>query len=153
MNQSSQIDEVNETAQPARRDSGEVPLVEDLPRHRSWWVRKFGPAFTGLTFAFKTQSSLWIHAFCGAGVIVGGFYFRIEPLEFLVLIVLIGLVIALELLNTAIEHAVKVNVKEWNPYAKHALDVMAGAVLWVALVASVVALIIFGPRILDKFGT
>ena len=58
-----------------------------------------------------------------------------------------GLVIALELVNTAIESVVDLVTTERKPLAKTAKDTAAGAVLVAAIMAAIVGLIIFVPRI------
>ena len=58
-----------------------------------------------------------------------------------------GLVIALELVNTAIESVVDLVTTERKPLAKVAKDTAAGAVLVAAIMAAIVGLIIFVPRI------
>ena len=60
---------------------------------------------------------------------------------------LFGLVIALELVNTAIESVVDLVTTERKPLAKTAKDTAAGAVLVAAIMAAIVGLIIFVPRI------
>ncbi|MBI4570030.1 MAG: diacylglycerol kinase family protein [Planctomycetes bacterium] len=113
---------------------------------------KFGSAFTGLVDAFRRERSLWAHAFCAVGVVIGGLCFRLSALEFSILALTIGLVMVLELANTALEHAVRAAVKGYDPVAGRALDVMAGAVLFAACASVAVALLIFGPRFWTLFG-
>ncbi len=62
---------------------------------------------------------------------------------------LFGLVIALELVNTAIESVVDLVTTERKPLAKTAKDTAAGAVLVAAIMAAIVGLIIFVPRIVS----
>ena len=66
-----------------------------------------------------------------------------------ILFLLFGFDITLELMNTAIETAIDICMPEINPKAKLAKDTSAGAVLVVAIVAVVIGIIIFGPKILD----
>ena len=82
-------------------------------------------------------------------VIVCGFIFKISVTEWLICILLFGFVITLELMNTAIETAIDICMPEINPKAKLAKDTSAGAVLVVAIVAVVIGIIIFGPKVLD----
>lgn len=82
-------------------------------------------------------------------VIVCGFTFKISTTEWLICILLFGFVITLELMNTAIETAIDICKPEINPKAKLAKDTAAGAVLVVAIVAVVVGIIIFGPKIIN----
>lgn len=81
-------------------------------------------------------------------VLVAGFYFNITHTEWLVLILTIGLVITMELTNTAIEEIVDSFVDGIHPSAKKAKDVAAGAVLLATIMAVAVGIIIFLPYIL-----
>jgi diacylglycerol kinase (ATP) len=56
---------------------------------------------------------------------------------------------SLELVNTALEAAVDVATDEWKPLAKKAKDAAAGAVLVSAIMAAVIGLLIFIPRLFD----
>ena len=71
----------------------------------------------------------------------------ITPTEWCICLTLFGLVIALELVNTAIESVVDLVTTERKPLAKTAKDTAAGAVLVAAIMAAIVGLIIFVPRI------
>ena len=79
-----------------------------------------------------------------AGVVLG-----ITPTEWCICLTLFGLVIALELVNTAIESVVDLVTTERKPLAKTAKDTAAGAVLVAAIMAAIVGLIIFVPRIVS----
>lgn len=73
----------------------------------------------------------------------------ITPTEWCICLTLFGLVIALELVNTAIESVVDLVTTERKPLAKTAKDTAAGAVLVAAIMAAIVGLIIFVPRIVS----
>ena len=78
-----------------------------------------------------------------------GVYFDITKLEWLFVLTAIGGMLALELMNTAIEKAVDLVTNETHPLAKAAKDTAAGAVLVYAIFSAVVGLIIFLPRIMN----
>ena len=81
-------------------------------------------------------------------VIVAGFLFNISLVEWLSIVICIGLVIGMELLNTSIEHTVDLACqKEYHQLAKKAKDASAGAVLVVATMSVVIGMIIFIPKI------
>ena len=115
-------------------------------------LESFKHAFEGLGFALKTVSNLKIHLLFTLVVILGGFFFRIQPYEWLVCLIFIALVISLELVNTAIEEAVNLSTLEINIRAKHAKDVAAGAVLFSAIISFIVGCIIFLPKVVDFIG-
>ena len=112
-------------------------------------VKSFYYAFQGIKVNILTERNLAIHFCVMLLVIVCGFTFKISTTEWLICILLFGFVITLELMNTAIETAIDICKPEINPKAKLAKDTAAGAVLVVAIVAVVVGIIIFGPKIIN----
>ncbi len=115
-------------------------------------IESFKHAFDGLNFALKTVSNLKIHLVFALLVICGGFFFKIKPFEWLTCLIFIALVISLELINTAIEEAVNLSTLEINIRAKHAKDVAAGAVLFSAIIAFIVGIVIFLPKVIAFIG-
>ena len=112
-------------------------------------LNSFYYAFQGIKVNILTERNLAIHVCVMLLVIVFGFIFKISTTEWLICILLFGFVITLELMNTAIETAIDICMPEINPKAKLAKDTAAGAVLVVAIVAVVVGIINFGPKIID----
>ena len=84
-------------------------------------------------------------------VLGAGLYFKISRLEFLILLLTIGSVLALELVNTAIERCVDLVTKDYHDLAKNAKDIAAGAVLVMSIFSVFVGIIIFLPRIIEMF--
>ena len=82
-------------------------------------------------------------------VIISGFIFKISITEWTICIVLFGLVITAELINTAIETTVDIVMPEKNEKAKLAKDIVAGAVLVSAIASAIIGIIIFLPKILN----
>ena len=112
-------------------------------------LKSFYYAFQGIKVNILTERNLAIHFCVMLLVIVCGFTFKISTTEWLICILLFGFVITLELMNTAIETAIDICKPEINPKAKLAKDTAAGAVLVVAIVAVIVGIIIFGPKIIN----
>src|SRR5690606_26755953 len=71
----------------------------------------------------------------------------VDRVEFIVLILTIGLVLVAEMLNTALERAVDIKTQDYYPLAKTAKDVAAGAVLFAATTATVIGSLIFYSRL------
>lgn len=107
-------------------------------------------AFSGIWIALKDQPNLKFHFFAAFIAIILSWLLQITKTEWLVVILIIGLVITVELTNTAIEEVVNSFTAETHPSAKFAKDVSAGAVLTVSIVAFVIGLLIFAPY-LSKF--
>ena len=111
----------------------------------------FARAWDGIKSAYSTEYHMVIHCYIAVFVILGGVIFQISYTEWLICFILIGAVIALELVNTAIEAVVNMITTDYNFYAKVAKDTSAGAVLVMSIVALVIGLIIFVPKFFELF--
>ncbi len=107
----------------------------------------FRYAGEGIISAFLSERNMKIHVTIMFLVIFCGFYFQISVSEWMTCLVLFGLVIAFEIMNTALETVVDIAMPEQNPKAKLAKDLAAGAVLVAAIVAAIIGLMIFFPKI------
>lgn len=106
-------------------------------------IRSFSYAIQGFIHAVRKEKNMQIHLVCALLVIFFSFLFSISALEFLLILFLIGMVISLELINTALERVVDLVTEEYHPLAKQAKDVAAAAVLTMAIIAAVAAIFIF----------
>lgn len=82
-------------------------------------------------------------------VIIAGIILKLSAVKWCICFLLFGLILALELVNTAVEAVVDLVTEEKKPLAKLAKDTAAGAVLIAAIMAAVVGCIIFIPEILN----
>ncbi len=114
--------------------------------------RKFRNAMKGLIVMVKEERSLWVHLFATIAVIIMGIIFSISTAEWIAVTFAIVLVIAFEIINTAIEYLVDIVSFDYNVKAKKIKDVAAMATLVVTLGAVVVGLVIFGPEFVELFG-
>jgi undecaprenol kinase len=110
-------------------------------------ILSFKYASQGIFNALKEEPNMKFHFLAAIVVILLGIYFRINTVSWLAVILAIGLVLTLELTNTAIEEIVDSFTSEVHPGAKKAKDVASGAVLVGAVTAVVVGLIVFLPYI------
>lgn len=117
------------------------------PLHRS-----FGYAFAGIFAGIRKERNMKIHCAAAVAVTAAGLFFRIAVWEWCVCFLLFGLIMALELVNTAVEAVVDLVTEERKPLAKLAKDTAAGAVLIAALMAAAVGVLIFLPRLLAFAG-
>ncbi|MFN6460255.1 MAG: diacylglycerol kinase family protein [Nostoc sp. DedVER02] len=114
-------------------------------REFSWKVASnlfvsFKYAWAGISYSFQTQRNFRIHVSVCAMAIALSVFLHLQAVEIAVIGITSGLVLALELLNTAIESLVDLTVKQtYHELAKIAKDCAAGAVLVSALVAVLVA--------------
>lgn len=109
--------------------------------------RSFQNAITGIITAILTERNMKIHFSVAAFVIFASFLFNLTAGEWLLVLFAIGGVIALELINSAIERAVDLTTDEYHLLAKQAKDMAAGAVLVYAILSVIVGLVIFLPKI------
>lgn len=110
-------------------------------------ARSFKHAIRGIGVFIKTQHNAWVHLFAMIVAISLGCIFEISGIEWILLIFSIGLVMCMEAVNTAIEFDIDLTSPEYHPFAKDTKDVAAGAVLISAIVAIIVGVIIFLPKI------
>lgn len=110
-------------------------------------INSFKYALQGFVQAFKSEKNMKIHTIITMLVIIVAIILKISFIEWLICIVLISMVIAAELFNTAIETTVDLAMPEKNEKAKIAKDVSASAVLILAIGAAIIGLIIFLPKI------
>ena len=115
------------------------------------FIKSFRYALDGLKYAFKYEQNIIAHTFATILVIAFGIIFHISYIEWLILFLIIGLVIATELINTSIEATIDLITKEKNPLAKVAKDTAAAAVMVFAIIAVILGLMIFIPKILELF--
>ncbi len=112
----------------------------------------FKNAFEGISYTYKTEMNFKSHIISTVAVLLGSYILEVSVFELIVCLLLIGLVMTLELVNTAIEVVVDMVEPNYNPLAKVAKDVAAGAVLMVSMTAFVIGLIVFVPKILIYVG-
>lgn len=115
---------------------------------KSGFKESFNHATDGLEYAINHERNLKIEILMGILVSIAGFIFKISLVEWLVIVLVIGMVICLELVNTSIERTVDLVTKEYKELAKVAKDVAAGAVLIMSMFSVVVGIIIFLPKII-----
>lgn len=116
-------------------------------RRKGAFLASFRYAFHGVFFVLRHERNAQVEAGVAILVILLGIGFRISVVEWVVVFTLIGLVLSLEMINTALEALVDLTTTEYHPLAKVAKDGAAGAVLWAALCSVVVGLFLFGPRL------
>jgi diacylglycerol kinase (ATP) len=124
-------------------------VKEEFVAETKRFVNSFKYAGTGILTALKKERNMKIHFFAMFLVIIFGFVFKLEPVEWIVCIALFGGVIGAEMFNTAIETVVDLVTPYKNEKAKIAKDVAAGGVLVWAIVAAVIGLVIFVPKVFE----
>ena len=107
----------------------------------------------GLSYAYRYEQSMFVHVLATLMVIVAGTFFKINLFEWLICILLIGLVVATELINTSIEAVVDLSCPKVHPLAKIAKDTASAAVFIFALTAFICGCFVFIPKIVEFITT
>lgn len=123
--------------------------IEEFKKKRKKLRNSFKYAFEGVHRELKEEQNLKIHILIMILVIIAGFTLKLSPMEWIICIILFGFVIALELINTAIELTVDLAMPEIHPKAKAAKDIAAAAVLVSATCSIIIGVIIFLPKIIN----
>ncbi len=105
-------------------------------------------ALEGIKYVLITQQNARIHAVITLAVILFALILRINRLELISLMLVIGLVWTAEIFNTAMEVMVDMVSPENSQAAKIIKDISAGAVLISAIISILIGIIVFGPKIL-----
>jgi len=105
-----------------------------------------GFAIKGIQSAIVSEFNLKVHFFVAIVVSIIGLVVGLSRMECIVIVLCFALVIASELLNTAIEKLVNLVSPEQNPKAGLIKDIAAGGVLVCAFAAAAVGLFIFIPK-------
>lgn len=115
-------------------------------RHRSL-LESFEDALRGVALALRTERNLRTQFVTAVLVTAGGLLLGLSTLEMAVLVLIIGMVITAELINTAIEFMVDLIEPTEHPFAAMVKEIAAGAVLFASLVAVIIGFFLFGPRL------
>ena len=105
----------------------------------------------GLAHAYKNEQSLWLHAICTIGIIILGFLLQISFIQWAIIVIALVIVLAVELLNTAIEATVDLVTKEIHPLAKVAKDCGSAAAFVSSIMVFIICCFIFVPKIIALF--
>ncbi len=108
-------------------------------------------AWRGIGIFIKTTHNAWVHIFVSLLAIYLGFILNISSNEWIFIVFAISIVFIAEMINTAIEIDINLTSPEYHPYARDTKDVSAGAVLLSVLLAIIVALFIFAPKIVPFY--
>ncbi len=111
-------------------------------------IRSFGYALNGIKEVISREHNAWIHLFAASCVLIAAFLFELKAWEWCTIILAIALVLMAETFNSSIERLVDLVSPDHHPEAGKVKDMAAGAVLFMAMGAALVGLIIFLPKIL-----
>ena len=115
------------------------------------FIKSIKYSLDGLFYAYRYEQSLWIHGCAVLLAVILGIIFQIKLSEWAIIFIALGIILALELINTAIEAAVDLTTTEIHPLAKVAKDCGSAASFVMSIVSVVISLFVFGPYFLDVF--
>ncbi len=111
-------------------------------------LRSFGYATQGLRHVIKHEQNMQVHLAAAVMILLGAWLLQFPLIHWLVLLLVIAGMFALEIMNTAIERTVDLVTEEFHPLAKRAKDIAAAAVFVYSFFAVIIGLILFVPPIL-----
>ncbi len=111
-------------------------------------LKSVGYAFKGMLILVKTEASIKIQLFIAIAVTIAGFYFEISKTEWLIQITMIGMVMSIEGVNTAIEYIADFVHPEHHHKIGLIKDIAAGAVFIASIFAVIIASMIYFPKFL-----
>jgi diacylglycerol kinase len=113
-------------------------------------LKSFQFAFSGIYYIIKSQPNSWIHLVATVAVVLFGIWLGLSRIEWVLLVLTLGIIWAAEAINTALEAIVDLISPHHNPLAKIAKDVSAASVLILAMMSVLVGLILLGPPLLVR---
>jgi diacylglycerol kinase (ATP) len=126
------------------------PRRTPLRRPRPSILETFNYAFQGVIHVLRTHRNMRVHMVAAVAVLVSALAIGVTRLELMMLLLSITFVLIAEMINSAIEGAVDVATTQFDPMAKLAKDIAAGAVLIAAVNALVVGYLVFSSAIADR---
>lgn len=116
---------------------------------KSSFSESVGHAVDGIEYVANHERNFRIEIFIAIFVTVMSFFLNVSILEWCLLILVIGIILALEMVNTAMERCVDLVTKDYKELAKIAKDVAAGAVLIMSMFSVILGILIFLHKMLE----
>ena len=115
------------------------------------FLHSFKFSFEGIKYAVYNEVNIFVMIIMAIIAIALGIILKISYVECLVVVLLIGVILSLELVNTSIEAVVDLVTNDKKPLAKVAKDCASGAVSVMSIVAVILGLMIYLPKIIELF--
>ncbi len=113
------------------------------------FIRSFRYSLEGFVHIFKYHQNIRFHSFAALAVIMLALLLQLSRIEFLFILLAIFIVFVAEMINTAIEEMTNLITTEHRKEAKIAKDVASAAVLLSSILAFIIGMIIFIPKIIS----
>lgn len=108
-------------------------------------------SLNGIKAYMEEGKSFILYSFATILEVIFGFIFKVNGLEWILIICMLGVLLSVELLNTGIERACDAITKEYNPLIKKAKDCGSGATFIIFIVMVILNIIIFYPKVVALF--
>lgn len=105
----------------------------------------------GLIYAYRNEKSLWLHAALSSLAIVVGLIVDLSVYEWCIVLISLGIILAFELVNTAMEACVDMVTTEFNSLAKIAKDCCSAATFVTTVIGAILIFSICIPKIINLF--
>jgi diacylglycerol kinase (ATP) len=112
-------------------------------------LQSFNWAFEGVIHVLRTERNMRIHFGLATAVLILAFSYGVTKLELMALLIAISFVLIAEMVNTAVEATIDLATTSFDPLAKIAKDIAAGAVLIAAVNAVVIGYLVFADRLTE----
>lgn len=123
--------------------------LHDKFNQKQTLVSSFKNAFSGIKQAFRSERNIRFHFFAMVFVLIAAIILKLDLRDWIIILILIGLVMAFELMNTAIETTVDLVVgANYHRLAKKAKDIAAASVLVISILAAIIGIIVFLPYLI-----
>ena len=134
-------------------EAREEALLDVSARRTPGVLDSFNYAFEGIIHVLRTQRNMRIHFAVAFVVLVAALVVNVTKLELIALVISITFVLIAEMLNTGIEAAIDIATTSFDPMAKLAKDIAAGAVLIASVNAVMVGYLVFAGKVADRSAT
>jgi len=114
-------------------------------------ISTIGNSLNGIRCYAKDGKSIILYLFCAIVEVIMGFVYNINGLEWILIICILGITLSVEILNTAIEAVCDLVTREYNPLVKIAKDCGSAATFVIFIVAIILNIIIFYPKVIALF--
>lgn len=118
-------------------------MIEDKVESVKSLAKSFKNAFRGIQYCIRNERNMRIHLTAAAYVLSFSGFYCLSSTQYILLLIVIGMVLFAEAVNTAIEASVNLQIQCYDSLAKIAKDTAAGAVLISAVFAAAVGIILF----------
>ena len=124
--------------------------MSSSPRRAPSLLESFNFAFEGVIHVLRTQRNMRIHFGIATAVLIAAVALGVGRIELIALMIAISFVLIAEMINSALEAGIDVATTSFDPLAKLAKDIAAGAVLIATVNAVAVGYLVFSDQVFNR---